>query len=418
MKELLFEKDDLLLRKNDANHIMEIINVLEKYDRNNLSFSIAINAKWGDGKTFFVNMWKNWLEESNQNYTVIYYNAWEYDDSESSLLPLLYKIISLTNRREDEKFIEQVKIFLKACGYATIKFGINKLVGENLGVSNILTEGIDNLSNEKVMNVFEEYNEYYNKKEILSEKIQELIPNKGKLWIFIDELDRCRPDFALNTLEIVKHYFNIENVIFVFSVDLEQLSKTIARVYGNGIDSDSYLKKFFDFTYNLTSPDIEKYIKIKTGMVRNLLISEVNQNYIIFLFRKFNLSLRDIDLIFNHYIYFLNHYHSFLKNRKKGDRALHTYLFFIVIKDKFNNEYRRILHGRFSMKNGNQNKWKPINKRFLINNNIKELLEDISEGRADSQTKDLIEKYDLFEIPKISIFSKHMEMILNYWVGE
>lgn len=130
-------------------------------------------------------------------------------------------------------------------------------MGEKVEIANIFNEGIDKLSDEEIKTIFDDYNQYYNRREIMREKLTELIPNHGKLWIFIDELDRCRPDFAVKTMEIIKHFFDITNVVFVFSVDLEQLSKTIQKVYGIGIDTDAYLRKFFDFIYNLTSPDLE-----------------------------------------------------------------------------------------------------------------------------------------------------------------
>ena len=54
-----------------------------------------------------------------------------------------------------------------------------------------------------------------------------------RLLIFIDELDRCRPTFAIETLEVVKHFFNVPNVVFVFSLDMNQLQKSIKTIYGD-----------------------------------------------------------------------------------------------------------------------------------------------------------------------------------------
>mgnify|MGYP001625380723 FL=1 len=411
--DISFECNDRLSRKRDALNMMNIVEVMEEREKSYKAFTIALNGTWGSGKTYLVQMWKNWLELENQyNSKTIYFNAWEYDDCESPILPLLYSIISLSENDSDHKFIEQAKFFLKTCGIATIKFGVEKFLGEKVEIANIFNEGIDKLSDEEIKTIFDDYNQYYNRREIMREKLTELIPNHGKLWIFIDELDRCRPDFAVKTMEIIKHFFDITNVVFVFSVDLEQLSKTIQKVYGIGIDTDAYLRKFFDFIYNLTSPDLEKYVSEKNNI--NSIMSKKTLNYLINLFRQFNFSLRDVDVTLNHVLYFIDRYQDLINETPNRDCALQIYLYFITIKDKFNSEYKKIIHGMFSIENREKNKWNTIDNKFLINNMIKELLIGISEGKADLKTPDLLEKYNLFSISDDKIFSKHLEKILNY----
>lgn len=80
-----------------------------------------------------------------------------------------------------------------------------------------------------------------------------------KLVIFIDELDRCRPTFAIETLERIKHYFDDERIIFVVSVNKEQLIHTISKFYGASFDATAYLNKFFDM--NIYLPEIPNYLK-------------------------------------------------------------------------------------------------------------------------------------------------------------
>ena len=91
-KERTFDKDDILKRYPIVEEINEYISILEKSNFDS-SISIALNAKWGSGKTFFVSMWRNYLE--NNNIRTVYYNAWENDDSDSAIIQLLYRIISL-----------------------------------------------------------------------------------------------------------------------------------------------------------------------------------------------------------------------------------------------------------------------------------------------------------------------------------
>lgn len=71
------------------------------------------------------------------------------------------------------------------------------------------------------------------------------------LIIFIDELDRCRPTYAIELLERVKHLFNIENVVFVMSLDKQQLGVSLKGVYGEGLNTSEYLRRFIDVEFNL-----------------------------------------------------------------------------------------------------------------------------------------------------------------------
>jgi len=82
---------------------------------------------------------------------------------------------------------------------------------------------------------------------------------KKPLIIFIDELDRCRPTYALELLEKAKHFFDIKGIIFVLAIDKEQIGHSIRSVYGVGMDVDGYLRRFIDLDYHLPEPDTEKF---------------------------------------------------------------------------------------------------------------------------------------------------------------
>ena len=75
--------------------------------------------------------------------------------------------------------------------------------------------------------------------EVLFEKSERLV-------IFMDELDRCRPSYAVQLLECIEHYFINDRITFVFSANLEQLQHTIKNIYGNDVDACRYLDCFFD----------------------------------------------------------------------------------------------------------------------------------------------------------------------------
>ncbi len=115
-----------------------------------------------------------------------------------------------------------------------------------------------------------------------------------KLVIFIDELDRCRPDFAVKILERVKHYFDCENVIFVFSINSRELVHTLKVFYGNNFDACRYLERFIDFSVTIPMVKIEKYSEI-VGFDS---IPTVTRDVVFHMAKKYNMSLREIEKYF------------------------------------------------------------------------------------------------------------------------
>lgn len=117
-----------------------------------------------------------------------------------------------------------------------------------------------------------------------------------KLIFFIDELDRCRPSFAIELLETIKHLFSVPGVIFVTSLDKSQLSHSVATIYGEKMDTTGYLRRFFDLDYKLPSPDKIKYMEIKLGNIfSNYMNSSYFKQFLEAFIVEYNFSLRDID---------------------------------------------------------------------------------------------------------------------------
>ena len=73
----------------------------------------------------------------------------------------------------------------------------------------------------------------------------------GRLIVVVDELDRCRPDYALAVLEVIKHFFEVQKVHFVLGVNLDALQQIVRVRYGMGVDSADYLKRFISLSMRL-----------------------------------------------------------------------------------------------------------------------------------------------------------------------
>ncbi len=158
------------------------------------------------------------------------------------------------------------------------------------------------------------------------------LSSEKKIIIFIDELDRCRPDFAIETLEIVKHYFDIPNIVFVLSLDIEQLSHSIATCYGQNMDSSGYLRRFIDFQVNI--PKAKLNGEMLKGFESN------DKRLVLEIFNHFNLSIRDFLKMNKDLLFFYNK--TNVNNFMEEINSL--YINLIIIKYLFPNELKKILY--------------------------------------------------------------------------
>lgn len=225
-------------------------------------FVLAINNKWGTGKTTFVKMWEQDLKDNK--YQTVYFNAWENDFENNPLTALMGELKTLTKIDTEPKFTSVLKkgaVLSKHLAPMVIKAIASRYID-----TKEFGEAIENITN-GATEIFEnEVNEYAEKKKGIAEfrtSLSEFIANTndGKPLIFIvDELDRCRPDYAVAILEQIKHFFSVPNIVFVLSIDKEQLGNAVRGVYGNDrIDADEYLRRFIDVEYSIPEPDSEKY---------------------------------------------------------------------------------------------------------------------------------------------------------------
>lgn len=264
---------------NRAKDIQEFIEGLELIEGNAY---ISLDAKWGDGKTFFVRQieetlkyfrakmmeteekpLKNlesyeYLKESEaikltnveHLYLPVYYNAWMYDDHNDPLMSLLLVMTKQCGGSYN------TNINMKSLGErlmtvaSSLPISIKK-INPAMIVKNIQDGNMDILSAVKTEEDI---------KECVKNVLKDIIVEKTeKLVIFIDELDRCKPSFAIEMLERIKHYFDDERIIFVVSLNKEQLIHTISNYYGSEFDATRYLNRFFDISVNL--PEISRYQK-------------------------------------------------------------------------------------------------------------------------------------------------------------
>lgn len=229
---------------------------------------LAIDGEWGTGKTTFVKMWCQDLK--NSGYKTLYFNAWATDFIDDPLTALMGELKEVFSSDPIwDKFVRNAgKISAKVSGEV-----LKAVIKEKLGIESdtikaaIIKAAIDETANicHAHISAYEEHKAGIKQfKTRLSELVASTAQtNKLPLIFFIDELDRCSPNYAVKVLERVKHLFEVPNIIFVLAVNINQLQHAVKGFYGSSdIDGAEYLKRFIDLNYNLPAPNIAKYVEV------------------------------------------------------------------------------------------------------------------------------------------------------------
>lgn len=224
-------------------------------------FVLSINGEWGTGKTTFMKMWAAYLKQQHIN--SIYFNAWENDFISDPMVAILGELKQLTTSKVESTLNTILdigsKIAIKTIP-ALAKGVVKHYYGDDLAevIQNTLNAGSDIFKTEII--------EYEDKKKNLETfkvelqtYVNETNPDHPLIFI-VDELDRCRPDYAVEVLERIKHFFSIKGIVFVLSIDKEQLCNSIRGYYGSDrINAEEYIRRFIDVEYLLPNPNIESY---------------------------------------------------------------------------------------------------------------------------------------------------------------
>jgi hypothetical protein len=262
--------NDSIGRGEFVRQFVKMLNAIED------NCTIALEGNWGSGKTFFVKQVKMVLDAHNPNYQpvngflteerrkvikekcsefnaedgstelkpqlCVYYDAWQNDNDEDPILSLVYSIV----KEIGSDFSFDKKPTLDIC---------SELI--NLVCDKDISKLIKVLKGENALDLIKKTKDEAEK---VSEFLQSLLPEVGeRLIVFVDELDRCKPSYAVKLLERIKHYFLDEEITFVFSVNINELQHTIKKHYGSDFDATRYLDRFFDLRAALPKLDLEKY---------------------------------------------------------------------------------------------------------------------------------------------------------------
>jgi hypothetical protein len=247
-------------------------------------YVIAVNAEYGIGKTTFLKMWRAFLDREGAR--TLFFDAWEHDFIEP---PLTALIGELETQIEKIQGVSAAKRKLHKSGLAAIgalapigareasKVLLTLAAGTVAGAagSQVVSEALERLSGGMAESISQlakdRIKQYEKEKKTLAAfrtslgEFATLIRTTGKagaasrflpLVFFIDELDRCRPTYAIELLETVKHLFAVEGVVFVLGINREALGQSMQAVYGQNFPGSEYLRRFIDLQYTLPKPSL------------------------------------------------------------------------------------------------------------------------------------------------------------------
>ena len=227
---------------------------------------IALDAPYGAGKTTFLRMWAQKLR--NEGFQVAEFNAWTSDFDGKPFNALATQIVDAIDADGSDntvnKAVDKLKdALVKVAAFAPMISLAMPEVDAGFDSANFVAaanvrlpiDALRSKSKEKEKSIQD-----------IREALAEYTDKKGRLVVLIDELDRCRPPYAIETLEVAKHIFNAKGVVFALGLHRQQLTASIKSVYGQDFDAQGYLERFFDLSASLpVERGREGYVKSKLG---------------------------------------------------------------------------------------------------------------------------------------------------------
>ncbi|WP_059414612.1 KAP family P-loop NTPase fold protein [Cupriavidus basilensis] len=263
---------DLLQRQAVAERLTAYVQRLQ------VGAVVAIDAPWGEGKTWFGRHWAKHLEQ--QGHRVGFLDAFGQDYAEDAFMVLSAAILKLCTG--DATVADKVKhgagevmrallpvatkalihVATTAVGAGAVVEAVNKATDLDLGADEFAAAAkqagdkagdVTSAWVKRRLGQWEaEQKSVAGFRQILAEFASETYEQTKKpVVIVVDELDRCRPAFAVALLERIKHFFDVPHLVFVLLMNRDQLEKAIRGVYGAETDAATYLGKFLHLSLRL-----------------------------------------------------------------------------------------------------------------------------------------------------------------------
>lgn len=291
---------DLFGRREEAEQLIAYLESVvgrQTFREDKRAFTIAIDGRYGEGKTFFL---RRFAEHLGLNHPVAFIDAWADDLADEPLTALAATLklalepfeASPAVKSRVSTFMAMTGTVVKAVGLGALRKGASMVITgkavealedaflglpdeAKAALSDSAKDASDGVVNDAVRAALEANAKPMEQRieafelgrgvirqmkaslsaiiDGIRESDSELVP---PIFIVIDELDRCRPTYAVKLLEEIKHLFDVPGLVFVLGMNSEQLSHSVSGAYGAGFDGGAYLKRFVDREYRLAEPSL------------------------------------------------------------------------------------------------------------------------------------------------------------------
>ncbi len=231
---------------------------------------VAVDAAWGNGKTTFLRIWAQYLRQ--QEFPIVTFNAWETDFSGNPFVALSTELTDGLQEYTNESMaqtVEDTKIHAKEVFRRAVPSAVRLLTALTSSILDItplwekeVGNALASYAEARLSSYQEAQKSIKEFKRVLQDMAYAVSQSKGDrpLIVMIDELDRCRPSYAVELLEVAKHVFAVDHMIFVLAVNRGELAHSIKALYGESFDSQGYLGRFFDVDFRLQEPERKQFI--------------------------------------------------------------------------------------------------------------------------------------------------------------
>ena len=300
---------------------------------------INLDGVYGSGKTEFIR--RLYVELAKKKHPVVYIDVWESDFSSNPLAvicsELLQQIEFVLKKKAPNGKVKEKGEVNRVFNNMKGKLGIclkyleiaSAFTGEpvTIGGTKAASKAVSAMPDLKTQTESQKYVETVQRNHInavqavkeikkhitsLSELIEVIYELNIPIVILIDELDRCKPTYAIEVLEVIKHFFEAEGCTFLVATNTSVLEHSVKSVYGQDFAAKMYLRKFFDRKINLPQVSLFDYLMAKEldfdkYKDNSLLLYPFTQNQIgnigLFaaLFEVNGIELRDVEQILNRF---------------------------------------------------------------------------------------------------------------------
>jgi hypothetical protein len=290
---------------------------------------VNLNGSWGTGKTELLR--RLYVELAERQHPVVYINAWESDFCDDALSVIssefLNQLEMAFGNNGDPRWLSKFNNLKQKLGKALKFASLGATVAEDANAATLLgtmSAAVNELPDiasvsvsdnnirliEKVSsnhaNRVQAMNEVRGQISALANTMDIICEAELPIVVLVDELDRCRPTYAIEMLEVIKHFFEAKGCVFLVATDTAALEHSIKAVYGASFESEKYLRRFFDRKIALPPLSIIEYLKAKAldftqydpKQLRLFPFTDINAQLIkIFalLFENADMSLRDVE---------------------------------------------------------------------------------------------------------------------------